>query len=146
MNNCKYKINYLVVRFHEQPIAFVVTQLNFKSGRVYVRWNTVSPSFHRQGLGKIMLDAIAKYYKNSGLELYTRASNTTACNFYDKSGLTVASKYNFAEPDAINIQNHAKAWIKSPDYRNTIFPPIDEMVENTEKYTAFCKTKLKYSF
>ena len=147
----KFKINYLTIKFHDQPIAFIITQLNYKSGRVYIRWNTVSPSFHRHGLGRIMLSAVAKYYENSGLELYTRAANTNACEFYKKSGLVAISKYDFSEPEendghitGAGITKYALLWLKGQDYHNTIYPPLDERIVRTDHYAAFCRTSLKY--
>lgn len=149
-NTDKFKINYLIVRFHEQPIAFIVSQLNYKSGRVYIRWNTVSPAFHRNGIGKMMLDEVARFYENTGLELYTRHANVLACNFYKKNGLIPITKFNFKEPSESDskvtepIGKFASGWLQELDYKDTIFPPLDEKINEPVAYIGFCKSKLKY--
>lgn len=96
------RINYLVVRFEEQPVAFFSTELNYKSGHVYLRFVTVAPAFHQLGLGKAALNEIAKYYPEStGMELYTRNANHAAIGFYEhvdfKSG-----PFDFSERDLLS--------------------------------------------
>lgn len=141
--NDKFRINYLVVRMYEQPVAFIVSQLNYKSGRVYIRWNTVAPIMQNQGLGKRMLSEVARYYDNNGLELYTRSTNTKACDFYRKCGLKEVSQYSFAEPKAGEaITPYAKMWLQNEHYQQTLYAPEDERVTKLEAYTAFCRKQL----
>src|SRR5262245_39186125 len=32
----RFKINYLTVKFNDQPIAFIVSQFNYKTARIYI--------------------------------------------------------------------------------------------------------------
>ena len=90
------KIEYLIARFHERPIGFFVSEVNFKSSHIYLRYVTLSPAFHRQGLGEKMLDEVVKHYPDAtGLELYTRTANIGAQAFYKHYGFKAYSQFNF---------------------------------------------------
>ena len=55
-------IQYLVVRYCDHPIGFISCEQNPKSGRIYVRWITVSPQCQRQGIGEKMLNTVIKHF------------------------------------------------------------------------------------
>lgn len=142
----KFGINYLTVKHHDQPIAFIITQLNFKTGRVYVRWNTVSPGFQHQGLGKVMLNEVARYYGNSKLELYTRTLNRSSRRFYLSNSMKETNQFCFDEPipsttpmSGKYIASYARLWLTSKAFHNSIYPPIDEKVTDLTAFVGYCK-------
>lgn len=119
-------INYLVVRFHERPIAFFSTELNFKSARIYLRWVTMEPAFHRMGLGHIALDEIRKYYPESiGMELFTRKANKSAQAFYNRYGLQPTNNFDFVEHGLFKGD------------KNKLHLPIDDAVKSNDAFVAF---------
>ncbi len=143
----KFGIKYLTVKFHDQPVAFIVTQLNFKTGRVYVRWNTVSPGFQQQGLGKIMLNEVARYYDNPKLELYTRTLNHASRRFYLSNDMKETDQFYFDEPtpsitgmSGNQIAKYARHWLNGEVFHNTIYPPMDEKVTELKAFVGYCKT------
>lgn len=137
----QFKINYMILKFHGQPIAFIASQLNYKSGRVYIRWNTVSPGFQQLGLGRLMLDEVKKYYKNDKIELYTRILNQGARNFYKRYGMFETSNFYFDEPNGVNdnISRYAKNWLCDSKFKESIYPPVDEKVSQLSAFVGYCK-------
>ena len=98
INNCD-KINYLILRFHGQPIAFFTCELNYKSGYTYLRFINISPAFNRLGLSTIILNKVNQYFYDSlGLELYARKDNKAARAFYKSCGFQEFETFDFAEP------------------------------------------------
>lgn len=92
-------IEYLVLKFHEQPIAFFTCELNYKSGYTYLRFINIAPSFNRLGLAKIILAEVSKHYPESlGLELYARKDNLSALAFYNNCGFQKFEQFDFKEP------------------------------------------------
>lgn len=116
------KIDYLIARFHDQPVGFFVCELNPKTARIYLRFVTVSPAFQGLGLGKEILNKIYKRYPEAiGMELYTRKANYSAIEFYthckfksfenfyfEKMSFENLQQINFPEDD---ITNHPKAFV-----------------------------------
>lgn len=97
-------IDYLVTRYHEQPIAFFVCELNYKTAHVYLRFVTIEPAFHRLGLGKMILEQISKYYPEAnGMQLYTRKANHSAQSFYKECGFQEHA-FNFGKPTFMSNQ------------------------------------------
>ncbi len=125
------KIDYLIVRFSDHPVAFFATELNYKSGHVYLRFVTVSPAFHNLGLGKNSLMQIAKHYPQAtGMELYTRNANHAAKGFYNHEGFK-ASLFDFKEHDLL-------------DSMRCHFP-TDDSTSHPESFVGYCKL-MKPSF
>ena len=101
------RIHYLVVRYCDHPIGFISCELNPKSGRIYLRWVTVSPACQRQGIGEKMLNAVLKHFPdNLGLELYTRVANKGSQTFYKTQGCEPVTQINFLEPDDQKLIPH----------------------------------------
>ncbi|CEG58781.1 GNAT family N-acetyltransferase [Legionella fallonii] len=97
--NNNNEIKYLILRFHEQPIAFFTCELNYKSGYTYLRFINISPAFNRLGLGKIILNEMDKYFSESlGLELYARKDNLSAIAFYKSCAFRQFAAFDFDEP------------------------------------------------
>lgn len=93
------KTDYLIIRFHERPIGFFVCEFNYKSARVYLRFVTIEPGFHRLGLGKKTLRKIISRYPNAlGMELYTRKANKGAILFYKNYGFKAFEEFDFEKP------------------------------------------------
>lgn len=120
------KIDYVIARFHDRPIAFFACEENYKSGRVYLRWVTMQPAFHRNGLGEIMLSEIAKHYPEAiGMELYTRKANQAAQAFYKNRGFKAAINFDFEEPPF--------------DGKKTLHLPTSDAVSSVAEFIAFSK-------
>ena len=122
------RIHYLVVRYFDHPVGFVSCELNPKSGRIYLRWVTVSPLCQRQGIGEKMLNAVIKHFPdNLGIELYTRVANTGSQTFYRRFGCTPVKKINFLEPDDKKLIPHfMNQWLILSNKKNVLYPPKDE--------------------
>ncbi|WP_419421020.1 GNAT family N-acetyltransferase [Legionella sp. D16C41] len=116
----KERLDYLVVRYQEQPIAFFVTELNKKSGRINLRWVTIAPSCHQQGLGKLILEQITNYYPEAiGMELYTRKVNHSAQQFYEHCGFKRAEELQFGRPTFENNKDKVILYLPEDDATNT---------------------------
>jgi ribosomal protein S18 acetylase RimI-like enzyme len=142
-----FRINYLTIKLHDQPIAFIVSQLNYKTGRIYIRWNIVAPGFQNSGLGKLMMDEVRKYYQVDKIELYTRTLNKGSRLFYQHYGMTETDQFCFDEPmqsgEKLNgkeIASHVRRWLCDQDFKQKIYPPIDEKVENVSAFVGYCKS------
>lgn len=128
------KLDYLVVRFHDIPIAFFVCELNPKSACIYLRWVTVEPSFQREGLGKIILDKISQRYPDAiGMELYTRKVNSSNV-FYKNCGFHEATNFEFGKP-VITLKN-AKG----------LYFPEDDATNSPNAFIAFHKSNHSNQF
>jgi ribosomal protein S18 acetylase RimI-like enzyme len=122
------KIDYLIARYNDAPIAFFVTELNYKSGRVYLRWVTIEPGFHRQGLGEIIMSQIAKHYPDAiGMELYTRKANVSAQKFYKHCGFQETQNFEFGQP-TFKLNGKIKLYL-----------PEDDMTHSPNAFIAFYK-------
>ncbi|MBP9777979.1 MAG: GNAT family N-acetyltransferase [Rickettsiaceae bacterium] len=129
-----YRMQYLLARTGSgYPVGFIVVQLNYKSGRVYLRWVTINPVVHRHGIGSEMLKLILKRYPEcKGLELYTRIANSNAISFYTRCG--------FKKVDVDSAVEHSVRrpmilrWLRE----NKLFPPEDEGTEHLDSYRGFC--------
>ncbi len=133
------RIHYLVARFEDRPIAFVSCELNYKSGRIYMRWVTMSPSFQRQGLGGMMFEEVRKHFpENTGIELYTRVANHPARSFYTKLGFKDTTKFDFSEPKPGYFATYVSKWL-SKDTDTKCCAPEDEAVSKTEDFIGFIK-------
>lgn len=120
------KIHYLVVRLHDHPIAFFSSELNYKSARIYLRWATIHPGFHREGLGHLILDQINKEYPHAlGIELYTRQVNLSARLFYKRYGFRETFDFQFGKPSFFSAQ------------KNTLYFPDDESTHSIENFVAY---------
>lgn len=129
------KIDYIVARLYDNPIAFFVCELNSKSARIYLRWVTIEPGFHRQGLGKIILDQIAKRYPDAiGMELYTRKANYPAQKFYKHYGFQEVSNFKFGKP------------LLTLGGITTLYLPDDEATNSLNAFVAFHKSDHSYRF
>ena len=96
---------------------------------------TIEPGFHRQGLGEIILDQIAKRYPDSiGMELYTRKANYSAQIFYKHSGFQVASNFEFGKP-LLTLNNMP-----------TLYFPDDEIANSPDAFVAYYKSDHSYRF
>lgn len=125
------KIDYIIARYHEQPVVFFVCELNYKTGFIYLRFVTIEPAFHRLGLGRKMLQQITKRYPDAkGLELYTRRANYSAQSFYKSIGFQEYKEFSFEEP-MISLK---------PD--NKLYFPTDDSTSQPEAFIGFRK---KYS-
>ena len=51
-----------VARYCDHPVGFLSCELNPKSGRIYLRWITVSLQCQHQGIGQKMLNAMVKHF------------------------------------------------------------------------------------
>ena len=141
------RIHYLVVRYQDQPIAFFSCELNYKSGRIYMRWVTMSPTFQRLGLGKMMLEEVNKHFpENTGMELYTRLANHSARKFYSKVGFVDTTKFDFSEPNLTDpLRTHpgyftrfVRKWL----FQNTTCcAPADEAVSQEQDFIGFIKKR-----
>lgn len=141
-----YRSHYLIARFHNQPIAFFVCQLNYKSGRTYLRWVTINPAFHHQGIGRAMLDEITKRFPQSkGLELYTRIANIKSKLFYEKCGFSQTNEFDFEEPSP-DLEQKPKGYFTNfiHDWLDNrkLFPPLDEKISKPENFIGFIKNKI----
>lgn len=58
------KINYLIAKYEDQPIAFITSQLNPESGKIELRWTIFPRTNQFYNLEERMMYTIAKYYKN----------------------------------------------------------------------------------
>lgn len=126
----KKKINYLILRFNEQPIAFFTCEFNYKSGRIYLRFINISPTFHRLGLGQIILEEISKHYPEAiGLELYARKDNYSAIGFYKRCGFQKYRQFDFKEPFFKGLQVSGLHF------------PNDDGTDNVDEFIAFAKSK-----
>ncbi len=126
------KIDYLIARFHDKPIAFFVCKYNYKSAHVYLRFVTLSPAFHRLGLGEKILDEIVKNYPDAtGMELYTRKANSGAQAFYKHDGFNESTEFEFDKP------------ILSLD-KNKLYFPEDDPTNNPSAFIAFSKLTHSY--
>ena len=122
------KIDYLMARFHDQPIAFFVCELNYKSAKIYLRFVTIEPAFHRLGLGEKMLDQIAHHYPQAlGMELYTRKANIAAQSFYKHYGFLEFQQFDFWSP-TISLKKSEK-----------LFFPEDDSTSQPNAFIAFSK-------
>ena len=125
-------IDYLIVRFHDQPIAFFVSQLNYKSSHVYLRFVTVEPAFQRLGLGEKALEEIEKHYPDTtGMELYTRKANS-ARSFYTHCGLQEYTQFDFDQP-TLTKNNDA-----------TLHLPEDDATTHPDAFIAFSGRQRAY--
>lgn len=149
-----YCIQYLMVRFHEQPIGFFSCQLNYKTARVYMRWMIISPEFQKLKLGNIVLDMVNKHFpQNRGMELFTCEDNTSGLDFYHRLGFTQAGdspidEFNFEDPE----HNLEVSLTRQPGYytqfirkwvsqNTTCCPPEDEWVSSTKKMIGLIKKR-----
>lgn len=115
------KIEYLIARAEDSVVGFMICQSNYKTAKVYLRWVTVDPNFHRIGLGKLMIDTIEKNFPEArGLELYTRTANNSAREFYKKIG--------FIETSAISSKP-----IFQKENKYFICPPDDDLPDENHK-------------
>lgn len=121
-------IDYLIVRFHGRPIAFFVCELNHKSAKVYLRFVTIEPAFHRESLGEKILDHIVQRYPDAtGLELYTRIANFPARAFYQHYGFQPFNHFLFGKP-SISLEPKSKLYF-----------PDDDATSHPEAFIAFSK-------
>ncbi|STX81363.1 ribosomal-protein-alanine acetyltransferase [Legionella busanensis] len=126
------KIDYLIARFHDKPIAFFACEYNYKSAHVYLRFVTLSPSFHRLGLGEKILDEIVRNYPDAtGMELYTRNANFGAQAFYKHYRFNEYREFEFKKP------------ILSLD-KNKLYFPDDDATNNPGAFIAFSKLTHSY--
>lgn len=136
------RIHYLIARYCDHPVGFISCELNKKSGRIYIRWATISPSFQRQGIGEKMFNAVNKHFPdNLGMELYTRTANTGSQNFYQKYGCQPVTQLDFSEPsDEKSIPGFIKQWLHGY-HRNILYPPKDEafLAEDAHAFIGFVK-------
>jgi ribosomal protein S18 acetylase RimI-like enzyme len=124
------KIDYLITRFHNQPIAFFVCELNYKSGNIYLRFVTMEPAFHRQGLGQLILNQITKKHPEAiGMELYTRIANHPAKSFYASNGFKDFEQFEFGKPEV------------SLKPIQTLYFPDDDGTSHPEAFIAFRKAR-----
>ncbi len=138
-----YGVHYLVARFDDEPVAFFACQLNNKTGRLYFRWVTMSPAFHRQGLGKVMLDEVTKQFPQSkGMELYTRIVNFPVIKFYESSGFKPIKEFDYSEPTEIPpslpkgyFTSYMKKWLED----KVLLGPLDDNASNVENFVGFRK-------
>lgn len=122
------KLDYLIARFHDRPFAFFVCEYNYKSAHVYLRFVTMSPSFHRLGLGEKILEEIVKRYPDAtGMELYTRKANHGAQVFYKHCGLIEYQQFDFDKP-VIELGPRKKLSL-----------PNDDATSHPEAFVAFSK-------
>lgn len=145
-NRDRYRSHYLIARFHDQPIAFFVCQLNYKSGRIYLRWITMHPKFHKHGIGSAMLKEIAnRFPKSKGLELYTRKINESAQLFYTKCGFSPISEFDFEEPllDSEKQPGYFSRFVEGWLNNEKLFPPLDEKTSQPENFIGFAKEHRK---
>lgn len=141
-------IHYLIARYQDQPVAFFSCQLNYQSGRIYLRWVTMSPTFQRLGLGKRMLEELNRRFpENIGMELYTRVANS-ARDFYRKMGFIETNQYDFSEPslsDPLSKQpgyfaKFVRKWL-SAEADRTCFGPTDEAITETNDFIGYAKRR-----
>lgn len=122
------KIDYLILRYKEQPIAFFTCELNYKSSFLYLRFINISPAFHRLGLAKIILDEISQHYPEAlGMELYVRKDNSSAVAFYKQCGFRQFESFDFNEPEFQDVLSR------------TLHFPKDDATDRVEDYLAFAK-------
>jgi GNAT superfamily N-acetyltransferase len=146
-----YPIDYVLVRHREQPIAFFICHLNYKSACVYLRWVTMDPGYHRNGIGTLILQEIAKHYPSSkGFEVYTRNANLDSIEFYKNTGFQPIESYepvDFSEPAAGTPQVPfapsalLKRWLLSKEKRLT--GPADDAARDFKPYKGFVRESKK---
>ena len=79
-----------VYELNQEPIGFLAMQNEFID-RLYV-----NPKFHRQGIGKVLLE-FAKTLSPNHLWLYTDQANKMSRAFYEKNGF-IAEKFGVSPP------------------------------------------------
>lgn len=140
----QYDIQYIIARYHEQPIGFISCNLNYKTSNVYLRWVNISPKFHRLHLGTKMLKAIEKHYNTSGLEVYTREHNEGAKKFYAQYGFIAAKQFWFEEPiksdeneklRGTDIKPYVEKWLEG----GYIFPPLEDSTSRPDLNVGFIR-------
>ena len=125
------KLDYLIVRFHGQPIAFFVTELYY--AHVYLRFITIAPAFHRLGLGEMILEQVDKHYPDAtGMDLYTRNTNSSSHSFYKKCGFREFKQFDFKELclDATSSEK--------------LYFPSDDGTDDPESCIGFSRTTHSY--
>lgn len=136
------RIQYVIARLHDQPIAFFSCEVNQKSAKIYLRWVTLNPGFHQMGIGRAILNELGKHFPETcGMELYTRKINETSIAFYKKCGFEEVKEIEFDEPDLMKktdkpiLSQYVSRWLKN----DAIFAPLDEKVPNIERFVGFKK-------
>lgn len=79
-----------IYELHQEPIGFLAMQNEFID-RLYV-----NPKFHRQGIGKALIE-FAKTLSPNHLWLYTNQANKMSRAFYEKNEF-VAEKFSVSPP------------------------------------------------
>ncbi|MES2615224.1 MAG: GNAT family N-acetyltransferase [Bdellovibrionota bacterium] len=107
--------DYLVVRYHDRPVAFFVSQVNYKSGFVYLNWVTVSPGFQQEGLGKLVMEQLHKRYPEAaGIEVYSFGKNVGAVEFYKHCGFKIFDDFHFEKP-ILTLETTSALYFPSTD-------------------------------
>lgn len=120
-----HSIEYLILRYHDHPIAFFTCELSY-TGYAYARYLSISPPFNRIGLGQALLTELSEHYPDSlGIDLYARQDNKGALAFYEKCGFTKFKKFDFHEP--------------FPDAKNqdVLHFPKSDAADKPEEYCGF---------
>jgi len=112
------KIHYLIAYFHEHPVAFYVSQMNFKTGHVYMRWVTIAPGFQREHLGDLMLKEVERHFPEAtGIDLYTLFVNRAALKYYHQHNFMEVAHLNFAEPkQQTENARYVRAWLNGKKF------------------------------
>lgn len=119
-------IQYVVARLNDRPIGFISCAQNYKSGQVNLRWVNISPYFQGEGLGRCMLEEVAKRYPHAiGLELYTRKLNKGALHFYPSCGLRPEENI-FGSLHELSISKRMGVWL----FEKGLFPPDDDLISS----------------
>lgn len=131
------RIEYIIARYHNRPIGLIDCQLNYKTSKVDLRWVIVDPAFHGLGLGKMMLDKIAKrFIGTSGLELYTRRENLSAQGFYEHCGFTRNDTLNFVEPSKnLKISDFVLMCVRGKD----LYLPASDATSHPDEHVGFSR-------
>lgn len=91
--------DFLIARFHDEPIGLYICEWNHKSGYVYVRYIATHPSFQGTGLADLMMKQVMNHYPCAiGIELCVSKANARANRFYDRLHFTEGMVFDCDKP------------------------------------------------